>query len=225
MRTRRYIPVLMVTLLCGCAHVGTVRTDVSDPEFREQCQPVRMLTCVVFSDGTWSDESIRAEMGKVSVSLAKQVGIKLGISTLSRRQFRSTEWKSILKDMRGQGPAPTSFDMAFAFVGYGPLQAAGFHGLGVGFMGCIDDTYRRYVVIKHLDYRVILHEVSHAFVLGHDHDLAGSMGLFPVKFPILPHVFNMSEWLTLDSRQEVLSNKWRDFSQRVDLKGPHKLND
>jgi hypothetical protein len=179
------------------------------------------------SDGTWSDERVKVEIKRASDSFEKQVGIRLEIAEFRRKTFISTDWFDTLRQMKEtmERPELTSFDMAIAFVRFGPLQAAGFHALGLGYMGCIDDTYRRYVVIKHLDHRIILHEVGHAFVLDHAHSSSGSLAPWPLKFPILSHIFNMSEWMTPDDRREVLKNKWRYFDQPVNLTGsmPHRL--
>ncbi len=221
------VALIMLLLFCSCAHIGTVRTDVSKPFFREQCQPTRVVNCMIFSDGTWSNERIKVEMKKASDSFEKQVGIRLEILEVRGKKFISAGWVNTLKEMQDamKRAERTSFDMAIAFVSFDLIQATGFHALGLGYMACIDDTYRRYVVIKHLDYRIILHEVSHAFVLDHAHSSTGSLASFPVKLPILPHVFNMTEWLTPSDREEVLKNKWRHFSQQVDLIGgmPHRL--
>jgi hypothetical protein len=210
---KKIMVALILLLFCGCAHIGTVRTDVSSPSFQEQCQPIRVIRCIIFSDGTWSDERIKVGIKKASDSFEKQVGIRLKISEFRQKKFTSRDWLDTLGEMQKtmEGSGLTSFDMAIAFVSFDPLQAMGFHALGFGYMGCIDGTYRRYVVIKHLDYRIILHEVSHAFVFGHVHSLTGSLASFPLKIPVLPHVFNMSEWLTPSDRQEVLRNKWRHF--------------
>jgi len=211
---KKIIVALILLLFCGCAHIGTVRTDVSSPSFQEQCQPIRVVRCIIFSDGTWSNERIKVDIKKASDSFERQVGIRLKILEFRQKKFISMDWLDTLREMENtmERPGLTSYDMAIAFASFGSLQAIGFHTLGFGYMGCIDSTYRRYVVIKHLDYRIILHEVSHAFVLDHAHSLTGSLASFPLKFPILSRVFNMSEWLTPSDRQEVLKNKWRHFN-------------
>jgi hypothetical protein len=211
---KKIIVALILLLSCGCVHVGTVRTEVSSASFQQQCQPVRVVRCIIFSDETWSNERINAEIKKASDSFERQVGIRLKILEFRQKEFMTTDWLDVLKEMEQtmKRSRLTSFDMAIAFVNFSPLQAIGFHAFGLGYMGCIDSTYRRYVVIKHLDYRIILHEVSHAFVLDHAHSSTGSLASFPLKFPMLSHVFNVSEWLTPSDREEVLENKWRRFN-------------
>jgi hypothetical protein len=81
--------------------------------------------------------------------------------------------------------------------------------MAVGFPvygGWIDDTERRLIWLYNPDSRTLAHEIGHAFIFSHDHSATGLM-----SFMTLPGMG--STQLSERDRDEMLKNKWRDFSQ------------
>jgi hypothetical protein len=77
--------------------------------------------------------------------------------------------------------------------------------------GVIEDTYRRYIVFQHPTVKVVRHEVYHAFILteGHTTRLMGSLSVLNPS--------PTASWLNKRDRDEVLINKWRDFSMKPEI--------
>jgi hypothetical protein len=83
-----------------------------------------------------------------------------------------------------------------------------------GWEGVIDDVYRRHIVLRTKDSRVLLHELVHAFLFSETH----TEGLMAsVRICVIPGVacLNGSSQLSARDKNEVLQNKWRDFSSKV----------
>jgi len=83
-----------------------------------------------------------------------------------------------------------------------------------GWEGVIDDVYRRHIVLRTKDSRILLHELVHAFLFSETH----TDGLMAAaRICVIPGFacFNGSSHLSARDRDEILQNKWRNFSSKV----------
>ena len=99
------------------------------------------------------------------------------------------------------------FDIAIGFASDPPLTRWTGWLLHKPF-GVIEDEWRRYIILYDpLSFKIVLHEIYHAFVLRNGH-----------TSKILNSPWPTSPWLAKDDRKEVLRNKWRDFNVRPEIK-------
>jgi hypothetical protein len=157
-------------------------------------------------------------IGECSTVIDEQVGIVLNpnrfivageLPYINDRPKRLTALYRI-------GKAYDDWDMMIEFAGYSAsdilLQLLGCVIPVPTYHGYIDDTYRRVIVLKTRSKRIAIHEFFHAFILSHEHSDEGvmqAMGI--ILLPFTPQL-NNTLYLCESDRQEVIKNKWRDFS-------------
>jgi hypothetical protein len=208
----------MILLLCIAVFLsscswGTVKPFLKSPEYQSENLPVRTLRILAMTDGTYTQPQITQSISKCSQILEEQVGMRFEIvdwkeiklnSGLPRVRILKKVAKESLSDKN-------SFDIVIAFTGFKFLGKDGIMLalFGTAWFGLIDDTYRRYIIVKLLDPYVILHEVFHAFIFSVEHSMKGIMttGFYPIGRNCL--------WLGIEDRKEVLKNKQRDFNKKV----------
>ncbi|MFC1488613.1 hypothetical protein ACFL6B_02070 [Thermodesulfobacteriota bacterium] len=174
-------------------------------------------------------EAADALIRETSSYMEAQVGITLKTTA---RLTNSDKWPSKKRsDMLGHAyvlskPYRNDFDICVCI--YQPTTSEKIKkGLIGGWNGVIDDVYRRYIIIKKMDFRTLLHEMYHAFIFSQKHSGSGIMqaGLISV-LPFVPIYLNSSMDLSPSDRKEVLENKWRDFNLPVNIKsGLEKIID
>jgi hypothetical protein len=212
-----------MALLPSCS-IGTVKPFLKDPEFQAQNLPVRVLRIFVLTDSTHDKSKITKFIDQCSHVIEEQVGIRLEIVEWKNIDWNDTDWKSklltvrILKNIANRTRNDRGrFDIAIAFTGLS-LFGDGVLGLfGGTWLGVIDDTYRRYIVVKLLDPYVLIHELFHAFIFSEAHSMTCIMatGFYPLGRHCL--------WLGNKDRVEVLKNKQRDFNIKLNVKGGTNL--
>lgn len=153
---------LLIVVICffGCA--ATIKKDLNDSIFQEQNLPIRTLKVAIVSDGSRNDVEVEELINKASESLKEQIGVELKIA----HWFYPIEWAErwptpmvnkvhqIVWDHRHEfdiAIAPATMPLAEKFFTYviGSIVPA------PTWYGCIDDTWRRYIVIKGLDKHVL----------------------------------------------------------------------
>ncbi|MHC1729905.1 MAG: hypothetical protein AB9866_28550 [Syntrophobacteraceae bacterium] len=193
--------------ISGCA---TVSTEINNPGFISENQPMRELSVLVANDGSFEGMRIDELISKVSESLEGQVGIRLKV----------VEHTQITWDKRAPIPMlerlfeKTGNRDADLVIGFGSKSGAELvtSGLLGGWQAVIDDTYRRYIVMTRLDVHTLTHEVCHAFIPSHAHSGSGLMQAVTIE--IVPGVpLYRSQYLSPQDRQEILKNKWRNFAE------------
>ena len=183
---------------------------MKSPDFQAQNRPVREIQLLVFSNTPDDHERITKFLKECSDIIEEQVGIRLRISGFQPIKWSGLSARGVLTDMHreaGEG----GFDMAVAFTGrLLPQDSLVLVGLG-GFVGVIDDTYRKYVVVRVMDKYVFIHEFFHAFIFNQAHSQVCIMssGFYPLGRGCV--------WLGEDDRREVLQNKWRSFDEKPRL--------
>jgi len=211
---------LFTALLLSSCSMGTVKPFIKDKEFQAENLPIRTLRVLVLTDGTYDKSKITKLIDQCSQLVEEQVGIGLEIVDWKNIDWNDLDWKGklltvrILKNVANKARSDRDrFDIAIAFTGLS-LLGDGVLGLfGGTWLGVIDDTYRRYIIVKLLDPYVLMHELFHAFIFSEAHSMTCIMatGFYPLGKNCL--------WLGTKDRMEVLRNKQRDFSKKPDVNG------
>jgi hypothetical protein len=196
-----------VFFMLSCTFMGTVKPSMHKADFKAYNEPIRTLRVLVL---TGEDSPAQENIGhfihkEISPLLERQVGIRLRIvnGPLQAGSFID-DWIGQPEEMRdfiGKTYASNKFDIAIAFPGPSAMST-----LGVGKSGSIDDTWRRYIVLRNLDKCTGIREIFHCFVFSHKRSLFGNLA--PAVLPGICTVY-----LSEEDREEVLWNKWRDFSK------------
>ena len=210
---------LFFVIIYGCGSIDTIKSQINDPVFQQENLPVRILKVAIATDNSREEPEINSLLQETSNSLREQLGIEL-----NRVMTKSIKWsirtpEGMVEDMRKNFSTPEKyqFDIAIAPTTFTSLDK-GLQLLGLFFpvptwYGCIDDTYRRYIVIKTLDKVDLLHEIFHAFILSEDH---GDGVMNSTQLQIVPGIpLNKTEYLTSKHRKEALKNKRRNFNRKV----------
>lgn len=205
---RLHVLLVFLLILSACA---TVKNQMNDSDFMAQNQPVRELKILVASDGSHTKDQIDQFLQECSEIFREQVGITFIPLKYIWIQWENRDVIPMLEEL-ARSTEGYEFDLAIGFTRWttGELLTRNLVG---AWEGCIDDTYRRYIVVKHLDKRTLLHEVGHAFIFSHAHSNSGLM--MPVSFQIVPFIPIKFEsiYLSSEDRIEVLKNKGRQFAQ------------
>ncbi|RPJ00279.1 MAG: hypothetical protein EHM36_14870 [Deltaproteobacteria bacterium] len=206
---------VFLIFLTGCAHMGTVKPQLNDKAFQAENLPDRVLSVCVISDGSWPEENIRAAVNDASNSLAVQVGIRLRTDRWVDHSLPSSSPTHALQNVADIiGEDHSKHDLVIGFSSRGLFSHLVETVFWIAWLGAIDDNYRKFIIIKFLNDRVLIHEISHAFVFSKDHGISGVLTAVPFKVPLLPILFNMPKYLSKEDRREFLKNKWRDFNEK-----------
>ncbi|MDH5203079.1 MAG: hypothetical protein OEZ31_09900 [Nitrospirota bacterium] len=209
---------LFIIFMYGCGSVGTIKSQINDLTFQQENLPVRTIRVAIANDNSREEQEINALLQEASNSLREQVGIELNRVMTKPIKWSTRTPEGMVEDMRKNFSTleKRQFDIAIASVTY-TASDKGLQLLGLilpipVWDGCIDSTYRRYIVIKKLDKNILLHEIFHSLIFSEDHDTGGVM--HAVQIQIVPGVpLNITEYLTPEDRKESLKNKWRNFNQ------------
>ena len=203
-----------MVLLSSCS-MGTVKPFLKDREFQAENLPVRTLRTLVLTDGTQDKSKIAKFIGECSQLVEEQVGIRLEII-----DWKSIDWKTklstvtMLKNIANETSDDRGrFDIAIAFTGLSLFGDGVLGVFGGTWLGVIDDTYRRFIIVKLLDPYVLIHELFHAFIFSEAHSMQCIMttGFYPIGKNCL--------WLGMQDRMEVLRNKQRAFNIKPRVQG------
>ncbi len=222
----RWLCLFVCVSVLGCSSASLTHT--SNPEgLYTRDPPERQLRLVVLVSDGRQRADIKKLVGEASASLAKQAGITLVII-----DWRSIEWKSrsgiamlnqVASAMR---PYPRQYDIAVAFEAFNAPELMQYVLIG-NWEGIIDDTYRRFIVIRRMTAQVLLHELCHAFLFSNTHTWGLRHLMNPVTLYVLPGIMpvNRSSQLSEKDRAEIIRNRWRDFSARPSLGRSAQNND
>lgn len=170
--------------------------------------------------GNWIQRCGAYSSEQVGIELYPSLFVQANLPPVNHREERLTEIHKILRDHTdwdiAVNPASYSAGDALAYISLLPLPVT---------LAYIDDTYRRYIVVKPGDCKVFLHEFFHAFILSNLHSDSGLMSSSGVALLPFTPLVNVTEYLSPQDREEVLKNKWRDFNNRVEVEGPDRLSE
>jgi len=182
------------------------------PSHKEKETVRKLRIFLVYNDNVNLHKALKL-IDKASYYSEKDVGIKL-TTTRTMPVGGDTEYGNLsLHASLSLGQIQTltwdhkeEFDIAIGFANDPPLTRWTGWFLNKPF-GVIEDEWRRYIILYDpLSYKIILHEIYHAFVLRNGH-----------TSKILNSPWPTSPWLAKEDRQEVFQNKWRDFNVRPEI--------
>lgn len=175
----------------------------------------REINVVVATDGSHSQADLARFLAKVSNDFDSQVGIRLNTVRYLPVRWEDRDVPSMLYKLYERTDG-CDFDIAIGFAGWTPGEYLLRNLMGT-WDGAIDDTYRRFIVVRSMDQPTLLHELAHAFMFRETHSGAGLMA--PMTLQLLPFVpIKLTGHHLGDAeRREIIANKWRDFSQVADL--------
>jgi len=221
-KTKKLLPaiLLILFLLCSCGH--TVKDLIHNPDFVLQNQPERTLNVMVVTENTPDTKEITRWIDTCSRTIDEQVGIQLKPTQFVQVQNLPSvnNISSRLTALYSVGESRNNWDIMINLTSYGILDiAAAMMNLIIPipvYQGYIDDTYRRIIVLKSRDCRNFVHEFFHAFIFSHDHSDGVMAGMTVQLLPFTPPL-NNTMYLNERDRNEVLKNKWRNFSTKSQL--------
>lgn len=209
-----FLVLLLLVLISACT---TERSFLKNSKIREN-QPIRTLKIIVVYNDNVPIVRGMAMIDEVSRLNELEVGIKLKVIRCipvgGNSEYENLEHKDhiiALRQLRSlaiiYGYKDKDYDIVLGFANDPPLPKHIGWAMVKPF-GVIEDDYRRYIIFYHPTVKVIRHEIYHAFILteGHTSRLMGGLS-------VLNPSLNAS-WLNARDREEVLVNKWRDFSVR-----------
>jgi len=154
---------------------------------------------LALNDGTFTDGQIDAFVSTCSALTEAQAGIRIEISERMQIKPEKQRFGDPLMLFRIAGKAwekRDAFDIAVGFLRRDELSFVA---------GMVDPYFSRYILIRGLDCNVFLHELFHAFLLGHSTRW--------VMRPTIPAGNYQWGWLMPEQRKELLKSKWRDFKE------------
>jgi len=215
---RTYFSFLSLALLLqGCAlGIGTVKYSLDDSKFKSENLPVRELKVIAIIDRNGhSKRDIAEHIEEVSHLMTEQVGISLKIFDWVPISYERVNPEKrayqIMEELSLSGYK--SYDIAIGF-GSSPLPGKIVLNIIGGVPGAIEDDYRRHIALNGLELQVTIHEIFHCFIFSHNHSNFGIMQPIQIKLLPLTPSFNICNYLSREDREEVLRNKWRDFSKK-----------
>lgn len=72
-----FIPLILIFIF-GCS-VGTIKSEMKNPDFTNKISPIREIRTLVFYDSHWTEEEIEILIDETNQILEPQVGIRMMI--------------------------------------------------------------------------------------------------------------------------------------------------
>ena len=194
--------VLLSVLLCSCEPRIPRAVAAQD-------EPVRVLSVLLVLEEGVSIEQARQLIREANAVLIRQTGLALHPVAHITADFPSRKRNGMLQQMYASTlEVRDHFDLFIGFARKTPVDRMKRVLVG-DWMGVIDDTYRRYIVLKEMDRRVLVHEVYHAFLESDGHSGCGLMSALVEILPGIP--LNYSMRLCEEDRTEIIANRDRRF--------------
>ena len=205
---------LFLFLLCSCSSTASVVSSGHVQALQQRSLPVRHVSVAVLSPDPRHFGDLTELLGEASRQLFEQTGIALHVNSYQVMSWQSSDRAEMLQQVADRMKnSAGAYDMTLAYAPMSIGQLLSFSTFG-GWEGVIDDVYRRHIVLRTKDSRILLHELVHAFLFSETHTdglmAAARICLIP-GFACL----NGSSHLSARDRDEILQNKWRNFSSKV----------
>lgn len=174
-----------------------------------------MLSAIVMYDSGFSQPECQEVISDTSQWMQGNFGISIQPVEWVGHEWQHNDIDHLLGEEWRQVDGRTDFDIVVGFYREPiPYFVAG--ELTGTWKAVIDDRFRRYIVLKSTDWYDLAHELGHAFMLSHGHDWNGLMAGGQYGLPFIP-LYLRSAHVSEELQAEVVANKWRDFSQEVNL--------
>ena len=208
-RVKRMILAVAISLILSACGTGRY---CANPALSETGKaPVREVRTVIVTADDADRDAIKSNVAEAYDIFLEQTGIRFFIQDWKRIRWQGSSRGALLQqlvdEMRGYDKP---YDIAIGFYDMTPIERLGFNLAG-GWMGAIDDVYRRFIVIRRDQLHVLVHELGHAFIFDRVHS-GGVMSDFTLCFVGDHLCANSSVCFQEKDRREIAENKWRDFS-------------
>ncbi|MCG6535625.1 MAG: hypothetical protein L7F78_13245 [Syntrophales bacterium LBB04] len=219
LKTNQLKLLLSILLLIGVQACSTTTGQYSNGHDMDiKITPYRSLKVLVATDGTYDRETIEQHISRTSRVFEDQFGIRLEpvkYVPIAWGNWGDRDVGKMLYKLYSTAKEH-DFDISIGYAKMTAGEAVTRYLIG-GWDGVIDDTWRRFIIVKNLDDHTILHELCHAFVFSEDHSGLGLMSAATIQLlPFIP-ISLASNRMDDHLRSEVLRNKWRDFAKVVAL--------
>lgn len=241
----RPLALITLLLLTACGSIGTVRSQVDNPAFQADNQPVRAIRAYIYNDRDIADmRDIKHGISQVNEMIEPQTGITVNIIGSEQISIQSRSFQPLMKEVEtalrntmdrrgctrtGAYPQETltcpkgeGYDIAIAVTSdtaYDYLARAAGIVASVPVLprweAYTDPMYHRVIVTKTLDPYALAHEIMHCFYLDRVHGDWGLMQSYPNPWLVFLPILNKSSYLTHADRETIMKYKWREFSWNV----------
>lgn len=212
----RHLLVSVLTIIfwtAGCVQ----RECLIEPPPAGMNPAVRSIAVVVVTDPLADRRDITEVLTESFDIFTSQTGIRLGVVDWKEIDWRASSRSELLQEladeMRGY---EKHYDLVIAFYEMDIPQELAFNVIG-GWVGAIDDVYRKFIVVRRRNVRVVVHELGHAFLFQHVHT-TGVMSSFLICAAGDHLCVNESLCFIDDDIREIERNRWRDFREKPDLR-------
>lgn len=208
---QRFASLLIATIifLSGCA-TFTSPKDIRAPE-------KRTIACTITAQSQKDLDRLEAFIAEANVDMEKIFGCRLE----PRSKFVSPwpynpDYQVSLKTMHEA--LPRDEDEIVVAYHPRPIQESVMRlvlPVYLTWEACIDDIWRRLIILKTLDSWLLMHEFGHAVILDREHSSYGLMGA--VSVGLLPGLPPARSWHVSDAEvREIEKNRWRDFRENIE---------
>lgn len=200
--------------ILGCTTLSPTRGSLPTPVSPNEVLPIRQVRVVVLTPDEKKLPAIRELVRQASDNLSSQVGIGLKIVDWQPIVWQPADRAGLLRQVAYHMRLYYKpYDIVLAFHGF-ELATLAQYALFGAWEGVIDDTYRRFIIIRRMTVQVLLHEVCHGFLFSRFHSWGIRHLMTPLTLYIVPGIMplNRSTYIQKRDREEILKNKWRDFS-------------
>ncbi len=233
----------ILILLIAFTVVNCASIAVKNTTYDVSTLPIREIQLVIYYGG-YSEKQVHGLIEQANVHLIKEVGIKLAVK---EERVTYWEHRTPIGIMRQMDDELWHLEKVFDSYGHWEWKHTGYNWdmaiavikptqleitkcdiissmplLGIFYNPCfvagIDDSWRRYIVMKTLNVNVLLHEIAcHGFIF---HRAEGDTGEEPsicdvsaLKLPLGPPLYGQAIFSERD-KKEILDNKWRVFGKK-----------
>lgn len=207
------LPVLAAALLSACA--GGNCLDNASAE--EEISPQRVVRVVIVTAEGAEQKEMKGWIEEAFDAFRRQTGIEPVIADWKMIAWRDSTRQGLLQQVADEMAGfRRPYDIAIGVYQMDPLQVLGFYLYG-GWMGAIDDVYRKFIVVRRESPEVLVHELGHAFLFERVHS-GRAMRAFKVCA--------LGDYLCTDNsicfaamdQMEIIMNRSRSFTEKPPLK-------
>lgn len=201
------ILILLTPTGCAISHKAT-----------QQTTPIRIINVGVLFDTSYDNNDRKKALSvidNVSQDWITTFGIALNVVSQADITWTSYwGYEQALEQAIAASDQLTDHDIVIAFYKRNATEYLVDTGVA-GWLACIDDIWRSHVILKSLSKYDLSHELAHAFVFSQAHYGSGLLAPFQIQLvPFVP-IYLRSGTITQVVYDEIMANKWRNFSMEV----------
>ena len=205
------LPLWAALILSACAGGPCL-----DNPAAQKALPQRVVRAVIVTAPDAERSGIKNWIEESFEIFRRQTGIKPVVQDWKSATWRESSRQGLLQQLADEmAQYPKPYDIAVAVYEMNPVEILGFALFG-GWMGAIDDVYRRFIVVRRESPLVLVHELGHAFLFKHVHS-SQAMQAFEVCAIGDQLCANSSLCFGARDRMEIMENGSRRFTDKPPL--------